>query len=346
MNARTLFWPILRPWKNRRVRRFAAAFVILGIVAANAMAYMQARAMTHFTVTNHRTLAPESLSAFQKLEVLFTGVRLPCPVNLITPADVHLRYQTFRFGGANSDDCEAWYIAAPPRSLAHPASDPVRHNALCIGFTGYVASKSSLLPAAKAFNGMRYDAMLVDFRGTGGSRGDQTTIGYDEADDVAAADQFARQKWPGEPIILYGQSMGGAAILRAVAELHLSPRGIILESVYDRLLATVENRFTAMHLPGFPLSQLLMFWGSVQMGHNAFDFNPVNFATNVRCPALLMQGGRDPRVTDAEAKNLFDHLAGLKQFAYFPAAGHCEFLDRDRQRWIAAVATFVQTNTN
>ncbi|HEX4123306.1 MAG TPA: hypothetical protein VHY37_01165 [Tepidisphaeraceae bacterium] len=96
-------------------------------------------------------------------------------------------------------------------------------------------------------------------------------------------------------------------------------------------------------MPTFPLSHLLIFWGSVEMGNNGFSLNPADFAEHVHCPVLLMQGGRDPRVTNAEAENLFAHLPGPKQYAYFPAPNHCEFLSEDRPHWMETVSTFIRS---
>ncbi|HEY1923510.1 MAG TPA: alpha/beta fold hydrolase, partial [Tepidisphaeraceae bacterium] len=223
----------------RRVRRrqvLLAIFVlfVVGFMAVNVVAYMQARSMTHFISNGERTRPPESLGLLGKIEVLFVGVRIPRPINGVTPASVGLAFETFRFGGAGGDDCEAWFIRAEnPKGL-------------CLAFHSYASSKSSLLDAARAFHELGYDVLMVDFRGSGGSRVDDTTIGYREADDVVAAVRFASGRWPGESQVLFGQSMGGAAILRAVADLNVRPSAAIIESTYDRMLSTVENRFHAM----------------------------------------------------------------------------------------------------
>jgi alpha-beta hydrolase superfamily lysophospholipase len=68
-----------------------------------------------------------------------------------------------------------------------------------------------------------------------------------EAEDVAAAFVYARESWPGQPIVLYGVSMGSAAILRAVAVEGVRPAGLILEGAFDRLLTT--SVFAHPHLP-------------------------------------------------------------------------------------------------
>ena len=210
-------------------------------------------------------------------------------------------------------------------------------------FHAYDSSKSSLLGAAKVLHHPGYDLLMIDFRGSGGSSGNVTSIGCLEANDVAACVQYAREHLMSspQPLVLFGQSMGAAAIVRAVGDLGVAPDAIILESPYDRLFSTVTHRFSAMHLPSFPLAHLLMFWAGVQQGYWAFDMNPADSASRVRCPALMFHGALDARVTTTEAKNVFDHLAGPKQFELFENGAHAAFLLADKQRWARCVEVFL-----
>jgi uncharacterized protein len=146
---------------------------------------------------------------------------------------------------------------------------------------------------------------------------------------------------PSLPLILFGQSMGSVAILRANAEHELQARAIIMECPFDRLLSTVENRFTAMGVPAFPFAQLLVFWGGVQHGFNGFRHNPVDYARSVHCPVLQMHGDRDSRVTTAQARAVFDNLAGAKRLEIFPQAGHESYLGVSPEHWQAAVSKFL-----
>jgi uncharacterized protein len=320
-----------RRWRPRkRTILILAGLFLLAFVGLNFVAYMQARAMMHFVQLGERTAPPESLGLIQKIEVLFTGVRIPRPMNVDTPAAMHLDFQTFRFGGNHGDDCEAWFVPCE-----HPKG-------LCLQFHGYASCKSSLLDAALEFHNLNYDVLMTDFRGSGGSVGDNTTIGYHEADDVASACAFASKQWPGKPIVLYGQSMGGVAILRAVADLGVFPSAVIIESTFDRLLSTAENRFHVMGIPAFPAAELLVYWGGRQIGCNGFNLNPADYAERVHCPVLEIQGGNDPRVTNAQARNLFDHLAGPKQWQIFANSGHCTFIADDPVRWVSVVTAFLR----
>jgi alpha-beta hydrolase superfamily lysophospholipase len=311
--------------------RYFFGLAVLMMLAVNALAFIQAWAMTHFIAGGVRTSAPEQLTATRKLWVLLTGVRVPRPNNTINPADVGLPFQTFHVR-ANKVDLELWSVPA----TNHPRG-------LVLMYHAYVSSKSALLSAAQQFHQMGYDIEMVDFRGSGGSSGNSTTIGYREADDVAATVADARQHHmsPHEPVVLFGQSMGAAAVLRAVGDLDVPADAIIIESPYDRLLSTAQNRFEAMHLPAFPLAQLLIFWGGAQQGYWGFSMNPAESATRVRCPVLMFHGQLDTRVTPAQAHAIFDHLNGPKELEWYDQAAHCSFLSSDPERWKRAVSTFL-----
>jgi pimeloyl-ACP methyl ester carboxylesterase len=125
-----------------------------------------------------------------------------------------------------------------------------------------------------------------------------------------------------QPIILYGVSMGAVAIMRAEAELGIRPSANILECPYGNMRQTAYNRFESMHVPGFPMADLLVFWGGVQNGFWAYGLNAEHYAHQIRTPTLLLWGTADPRVTHAETDAIFAHLAGPKARHNFPGSGH------------------------
>ena len=314
-------------WK--RWLRFGAGFLLAAFIALNGMAYMHARAMTHFVSGGEKTPEPESLTLLQKLKVLGMGVRVPRPVNRQTPSDFGLTYETVTLTNARHIQLEAWLIR-------RPAS-----RGMVLLFHGYTACKDSLLPAAVEFHQMGYDTLLVDFYGSGGSQGNETSVGVHEADDVLAACQWARRHSPDQPVILYGVSMGAAAILRAVHVDHIDPDAIILECPFDRLLSTVQNRFHAMHLPSFPSAQLLVFWGGVQQGYNGFGFNPAEYAREVHCPVLLLHGEKDPRVTLPQMNRLAKNLNSASRYHVFAGLGHQSYVSAQPEVWHNCVTDFL-----
>src|SRR4051794_26771184 len=221
-------------WKRRRwvIGTFAAAFI-----GVNVMAYLHARAMTHFDPSGARTPRPERLSAWGKVKVLFTGIHVPRPTNVITPATRGWTYQTHHFTTADGMRLEAWFVRAKSQA-ANDQSVETGSRGCVLMFHGYISAKSALLSEAAVFRKLGYDVLLVDFRGGGGSDGDDTTIGYRESLDVAAAAKYARENFAPRTLVLYGQSMGSTAILRAVAHDGVAPDALILECPFDRLLTT------------------------------------------------------------------------------------------------------------
>jgi alpha-beta hydrolase superfamily lysophospholipase len=314
-------------WTHRKLT--LGLCLLLTFLGLNLIAYMHAYAMTHFVRGGERTSKPESLSVWNKAKVLFTGVNIPRPANRATPEHAGLPFTVHHLAADGQVDLEAWHIDHPQAKR------------LVVMFHGYAGCKDDLLPAAQAFHDLGYATFLVDFRGSGGSGGDVTTIGVAEADDVVRAWDYVRAHWPGSAPVLFGTSMGSAAILRAVATTGIEPTALVLECPFDRLLSTVSRRCDAMHVPRFPCAHLLVFWGGVQHGFNGFAHNPVRYAESVHCPVLLLHGDCDIRVTPAEAQSIYANLGGAKHLEIFEGVGHEGYVEARPEQWRSRVSWFL-----
>jgi alpha-beta hydrolase superfamily lysophospholipase len=320
----------------RRPGRTLLALVLSLVVLANALAFIQAYSMTHF-VPGVSTTRPDQLSAMGKLGVILTGIRLGKPSNTISPAAMNLPYETHRYRGADGTEYEAWRIPAggPPWRRWRGS------RGVCLLFHGYAGCKASLLREAEVVRQAGYDAFLVDFRGSGGSSGTITTVGYREADDVADAVNYVRQTFHPPRVVIYGRSMGAAAALRAVALGKAQPDALVVESPFDRMFSTVAHRFDVVGVPRFPLAPLLVFWGGVQHGYWAFDHNPIEYARSVNCPTLMIRAGRDPFIKQGEAEAVFNNVAGPKQLLVVAGAAHEPCIGVDKAHWSKRVTDFL-----
>lgn len=315
--------------KARRWLLGMGIVVVCGFIALNALAYRHAYTMMHFAEGNERTHEPETLTVWQKAKVLFAGVRIPRPRTTTLISDLGPEARSLELDSTNGVRLGAWYC--PGRS----------EGPLVILFHGYTGEKSGTLPEAKAFLELGLSVLLVDFRGSGDSTGSTTTIGFDEAHDVAAAVRYACAHLPHSPLLLYGQSMGAAAVLRAVHACGVQPDAIIVESVFDRLLSTVRHRFEAMGVPSFPSAELLVYWGGHQAGFDGFSHNPVEYASDVRCPILFLHGGADSRAHLEEARRVFSAVHGAKRFREFSDLGHQSLVRRHPSEWTSTVKEFL-----
>jgi len=158
-------------WRHRKLS--LGLFLLGGLILLNLIAYMHAHAMTHFTPSGSRTPNPEDLSKWQKVRVVFCGVNIPRPVNETDPGRLELPFETRHLRTKDDVNLEGWYIPPP---------EPGAKGLVAL-FHGYSASKASLLREAHAFHDLGYATFLVDFRGSGGSDGNDTTIGVAEAAD-------------------------------------------------------------------------------------------------------------------------------------------------------------------
>lgn len=300
-----------------------------GFLGLNVLAYNHARAMTTYVAAGTRTSQPESLSRWQRVHVLLTGVTITRPQSDKPPQSLADNTSVIALKVNDTITLEAWY------------ANLGTNTPLVIMFHGYADDKTALLQEARALLDLDLSVLLVDFRGSGGSSESYTTVGYHEADDVKAAYRHAQEKLDHESLILFGQSKGAVAILRAIQHHCLEPDGVILEAVFDTMLNTVRNRFRAMNTPSFPNAELLVFWGGRQRGFNAFRHNPVTYASTLMTPSLFMHGEKDPRATLPEGQRVFAVVPGPKTFVTFPESRHESFINMHADRWQQAVRSFV-----
>lgn len=318
--------------RSQRFVAIAAGLLLAGFAALNVLAYRHARAMLRYAPSGGaRTAKPETLAPLAKLGVLLAGINLPRPIDERPPTALAPAAQVLAVPVSDGIELSSWYAG---RGSEAP---------LVIFFHGYGTDKTRLLAEAREVLAMGTAVLLVDFRGSGGSSESYATLGRLEAEDVAAAIRYAQEHLPHSTLVLYGQSMGSAAILRALHAHGVQPAGVILESIFDSMLATVRNRFVSMGVPSFPAAELLVFWGGRQFGFNGFAHNPVEYAKSLECPALFLHGGDDPRATLAEGRRVFEVAATpRKQFVVFENVGHDSYLANQPDRWRAAVRPFIQ----
>ncbi len=304
--------------------------VLLVLIAMlNVLAYKHARSMLQFGGPEGRLRKPEDLSFAEKADALFNGVSIPRPESSRRPEELDPNCETLSIS-SDGATLSGWYVN---RGAETP---------LVILFHGYCAEKTSLMAEAKAFMASGTSVLLVDFRGSGGSSESYTTIGVHEADDVAASLAYAREELGHTNVILFGQSMGAAAILRAVYMQGIGPEGVILEAVFDTMFHTVCNRFEVMHAPSFPSAQLLLFWAGQQWGLNGFAHNPVTYVEALSCPALFMHGTEDPRAKLEEGRRVFAAAPDPKTFLAFEGVGHESYLGQQPDQWKAAISDLIE----
>jgi alpha-beta hydrolase superfamily lysophospholipase/uncharacterized protein YhhL (DUF1145 family) len=315
----------MKLFKNRTY--FTKILFILFIII-NIIAFIHAYKFTHFTENGSiKTKSPEKLSSFEKVKTLIFGVNNPKLKNTKFPPQ---KYQTITLKSNKKIEC--WLIKTE------------KSKGTIILFHGYGAEKSSMIDKSNEFIKLGFSTILVDFMGSGNSEGNQTTIGYKEAQEVKTVFDYLTQS--GEKnIYLFGTSMGAVAIMKCINDNKIKPKGIIIECPFGSMYETVCARFKKMNAPTFPMAGILVFWGGIQNGFWGFSHNPTEYAKNINCPTLLLYGEKDKSVSRKEIDEIYANLNGYKKLIIYKNTGHENYLIKNKVEWTKNVSDFLATKT-
>ena len=301
--------------------------IIVLFIAMNIIAIFQAYKFTHFVEANPlKNKSSRELTFGNKIKMLLLGIDNDRPIDDVLPTQ---KFETIKLQSNKTIEC--WSIK----------TDSVSKGTIII-FHGYVDDKSKMIDKSDEFLGMGYNTLLVDFMGSGGSDGNQTTIGYKEAEEVKTCFDYVA-KTGEKNIYLFGTSMGAAAILKSIDDYNIKPKAILLECPYGSLYQATCNRFKIMGVPTFPLAGMLVFWGGFENGFWAFSLKPTEYAKAVTCPTLLMYGGKDQKVTPQETNDIYSNLNGWKVLKIYPLSAHENYLLKYKQKWENDVSGFLKT---
>lgn len=304
-------------------KKYSAIFLLIFLLL-NIIAFFHAYKFTHFTENESvKTNSPEKLSSFEKIKTLCFGVNNPKPKNTKFPIQ---EYKTLKL--TSNKEIECWLIGNK------------NSKGTIILFHGYGSEKSSMIDKSNEFQKLGFRTMLVDFMGSGNSQGNQTTIGYKEAEEVKTC--FAYLKQTGEKnIYLFGTSMGAVAIMKSIHDYKIKPKGIIIECPFGSMYETVCARFKKMNAPAFPMAGILLFWGGIQNGFWGFSHNPTEYAKNIDCPTLLLYGEKDKSVSRKEIDEIYANLKGTKKLSVYKNTGHENYLLKNKIEWNKDVSDFL-----
>lgn len=294
----------------------------------NILAVFHSYNFTHFSSENPkiRRQSASQLDTYEKISALILGVKNPKPKSYLSIQDNYISKKLL-----SNVEIEIWEKTVP------------HSKGVVLLFHGYSSEKTSLLKNADYFNQLGYSTILTDFMGCGNSEGYQTTIGFYEAENVETVFNYAKNS--NSNIILYGNSMGAASIMRAISEFQLQPQKVIIECPFSSMQQTVENRFQNMGVPTFPMSYMLTFWGGVVNGFWAFRHNPKDYANNISQPTLLMCGAKDKNVKRFEIDSIYNNINSKnKELVIFDNAGHENYINHHKTQWQSAIMSFLNSD--
>jgi hypothetical protein len=160
----------------------------------------------------------------------------PSPDVTTTPAHYQLRYQDVQFMASDGTALTGWWI---------PANRPRGTVVYCHGNAGNIGTLAHLAPE---FVRRGFNVLLWDYRGYGRSAGRPSEKGL--YDDARAAYDAAEAMSGKLPIILYGNSLGGAVAVQLARD--RSPAGLVVQGAFASAADMARRLY-----PRWPLDRVL-----------------------------------------------------------------------------------------
>jgi dipeptidyl aminopeptidase/acylaminoacyl peptidase len=255
--------------------------------------------------------------------------------------------EQFSFTGAHGDKVYGWFIK--PAGMAPGAHVPV---AFLIhgGPQGSFGDHFHYRWNAEAFAGHGYGTIFIDFHGsTGYGQAFTDAISGDWGgapyEDLMKGLDAALVKYPfldKNRMAAAGASYGGYMINWLNGNTDRFKALVCHDGLFDTTMSyyqTEELWFPSWEFKGLP-------WESPE---SYARFSPMSLVKNWKTPTLMIHGGRDYRVVDAEGIAAFTALQrrGIpSRFLYFPEENHWVLKPANAKRWHEEVFSWIDRFTH
>ncbi|MBV9923800.1 MAG: alpha/beta hydrolase [Acidobacteria bacterium] len=174
-----------------------------------------------------------------------------------------------------------------------------------------------------------FDVLVFDYRGYGRSEGEPAGEAGLYADAEAAYDFLTKERGvPAGRVALYGQSLGTAAVADVAARRECG--ALVLESG----LSSAAD-MAAVIMPWLP---------RFVRGLTKNKLDTVSKLPRVRCPVLVVHGGRDTVIPAAQGRKLFEAAPEPKRLTMVERAGHNDLSIVGGEKYIDSLADFVRAS--
>ncbi|MCC6460988.1 MAG: alpha/beta fold hydrolase [Saprospiraceae bacterium] len=253
-----------------------------------------------------------------------------------TPADWGLPFEKITIPTADSLQLNGYWI--------HQPGDTGKTTIVLLHGVG--GCKEHWLPTATWLWQQGYETVLMDARAHGESEGAYCTYGYFEKKDVATVAAWLNNQHPGVSLGVWGNSMGGAIALQALATVPQLRFGIVESTFADFRTIVFDYQRHRLKIPWrwFADSGIAR---AAEMAHFEPDsIQPAESARHIRQPVLLAHGDADTRIRVDYGRQIFANLASSqKELHIIPGAGHYDVMARGGDTYRATLLRFLAAHT-
>ncbi len=254
-----------------------------------------------------------------------------------TPDHYRLAHEVVEFSTADGIRLKGWFIPAPGGECARTI----------IFCHGWGSSRGEMLRDTWFLAERGFNLFYFDFRASGESKGDISSVGYLETRDFDAAYEFLRSNRPhaAEAVGVFGTSMGGAVAVYAAAK-YPELACLLAENTFLSYNKVVANwSWRRLKTPYFPLVWLTLFFVRRRLKADPEPYSPLYNVGRVRAPALFINGDNDDLVPVSDAEALLSLCGSPKKEMWMIAgASHAKCAEVGGEVYRGRVADFFAAN--
>lgn len=208
---------------------------------------------------------------------------------------------------------------------------------------GIGGGKEHFYKLAKSLADQQIASVVYDARGHGESEGDYISYGFYEKKDVSVIVSKVKERYPDIPIGIWGNSMGGAVALQALA---IEPRldfGVIESTFTD--LNTIVHEYQKRYSLGIGLQSITNYALERAGEIGKFDplqVRPINDVKHIEQSIFIAHGTDDPNISFKYGQALFENLKS-KDKTFYPVQGanHYNLQEVGGDAYVEAVMEFI-----
>lgn len=256
----------------------------------------------------------------------------------VFPDSVQLTYQNVEFQSSDNVTLRAWLIPA------EKASD--RMVIFAHGYRNNRSGAEAALPTAKALYDQGIASLLFDFRNSGDSDGNLSSVGQLEKNDLLAAIDYAK-KLGYTKLGLIGFSMGASTSLVAAA---VSPdvQAVVADSPFADLRPYLqENLPVWSDLPSFPFTPMILWEASLLTGLDPGLVRPIEAVKQINDkPLFLIHSKDDESIPSTNSTALMNAVANPDKTTLWlpPGTKHVGAYESASEEYLARVTSFIIEN--
>jgi hypothetical protein len=244
------------------------------------------------------------------------------------PSRANVKFESLDFQSKDGTRLHGWFFPVSSEWKGPAKGTVIQFHGNAENMTSHFASLYWVTEAG-------YNFFTFDYRGYGGSDGDPSQKGLN--DDAQAAVEFVAKKVASKGVksgsekdlILYGQSLGGAVLMRAYRnikaneELHQRIRTLVIESSFFSYKSVGRSLLARTWITYLfqPLAYVLV----------SDEFSPEDDIANISpTPLLVIHGDEDTVIPYSFGEKIFDKAKDPKEFWKVEHGRHIDAMIRHR----------------